>query len=71
MVKKNSKINVCIQGMGFVGAAMLANLSTVKDENDKYIYNITGIDVSSKEGKHSCHTDQYKNFHLKPLIKRS
>jgi nucleotide sugar dehydrogenase len=48
---QSNKINICIQGLGFVGAAMLANLSTIKNKKNKYIYNIKGIDTCSKEGK--------------------
>ena len=44
------KKNVCIQGMGFVGAAMLANLSTVKNNKGNFIYNIKGVDINSDEG---------------------
>ena len=37
VIMKSNKINVCIQGLGFVGAAMLANLSTVKNKTNKYV----------------------------------
>jgi UDP-N-acetyl-D-glucosamine dehydrogenase len=45
------KKNICIQGMGFVGAAMLANLSTVKNKEGDFLFNIQGVDTSSDEGK--------------------
>ena len=41
---------VCVQGMGFVGAAMATSIAMVRKEN-KPIYEVFGIDLSDDIGK--------------------
>ena len=42
--------NICVQGLGFVGSAMAVVVaSRVYDEN-KPIFHVTGIDLSSDKG---------------------
>ncbi len=42
---------VFIQGLGFVGAAMAAATSIVKDKRGNLLYDVTGIDLSSNIGE--------------------
>jgi UDP-N-acetyl-D-glucosamine dehydrogenase len=44
-------IKVCIQGLGFVGAAMAAAVSSRIHKNNKPIYNVIGIDLDNSSGK--------------------
>ncbi|MCR5356251.1 MAG: nucleotide sugar dehydrogenase [Lachnospiraceae bacterium] len=41
---------VCIQGLGFVGSAMSAAVSSAKGSDGKPLYNVVGIDVPNEEG---------------------
>lgn len=41
----NQRKNVVIQGLGFVGAAMVAALSTAKNKEGECLYNVIGIDL--------------------------
>ena len=51
-VRKNNKICICVQGIGFVGAAMISVLSSIKDKkSNDYMYNIIGIDKDTSQGK--------------------
>ncbi len=40
---------VCVQGLGFVGAAMAVAIANAKDSED-YYFNVVGIDLPNKEG---------------------
>lgn len=42
---------VVVQGLGFVGAAMAAALSSAKDSNSKLVYRVIGVDLPNEEGK--------------------
>ena len=44
-------IKVCIQGLGFVGAAMATAVSSKTSKNNKSIYNVVGIDLDNPLGK--------------------
>lgn len=41
----NPRKTVVVQGLGFVGAAMLAALANACDENDSSLYNVIGVDL--------------------------
>lgn len=45
---KNGRKNVVIQGIGFVGAAMIAAVSTAKNSNGQPRYNVIGIDLADE-----------------------
>lgn len=42
---------ICIQGLGFVGAAMAAACATAKDEHGQPRFNVIGIDLATAEGE--------------------
>jgi nucleotide sugar dehydrogenase len=44
----NSRMNIVIQGIGFVGAAMIAALCNVK-KNEVLLYNVIGVDLSDSK----------------------
>ncbi|MCX7735851.1 MAG: nucleotide sugar dehydrogenase [Candidatus Kapabacteria bacterium] len=46
---KNHRKTVIIQGIGFVGTAMLAVLANAKDKNGQLIYNVIGIDLDDEK----------------------
>lgn len=41
---------VCVQGLGFVGAAMSVAIASAKDHENKPFYNVIGIDVPGEAG---------------------
>jgi len=41
---------VCIQGLGFVGAAMAAAVARARDSHGNPLYNVMGIDLDTPEG---------------------
>ncbi|MBQ4284573.1 MAG: nucleotide sugar dehydrogenase [Lachnospira sp.] len=41
---------VCVQGLGFVGSAMTVAIASARDEENKPIYNVIGIDVPTEAG---------------------
>ena len=41
---------VCIQGLGFVGAAMCVAVSTATDADDQPVYNVIGVDLPNEKG---------------------
>ena len=45
----NSRKNVVVQGIGFVGAAMMAALANASDQNGNKIYNVIGIDLCDEK----------------------
>lgn len=47
----NDRINVCIQGLGFVGAAMALAVADAKDKNNNNIYNVIGIEADNIQGQ--------------------
>ncbi|MDE6906516.1 MAG: nucleotide sugar dehydrogenase [Lachnospiraceae bacterium] len=50
MFEKEKKL-VCIQGMGFVGAAMAVAVASAKDKEGQPIYNVMGIELPNEKGK--------------------
>lgn len=42
---------VCVQGLGFVGAAMSVAIASARDREGKPIYNVIGVDVPDEAGK--------------------
>ena len=40
-----------MQGIGFVGAAMMSVLADAKNDKNKYLYNLIGVDLNNKIGK--------------------
>ncbi len=43
-------LNVCIQGLGFVGSAMAAAVSKATDDSGNRLYNVVGVDLPTVEG---------------------
>jgi len=41
---------VFIQGLGFVGAAMVAATSTAKDKANRHLYDVIGVDLDTEDG---------------------
>ena len=41
---------VCIQGLGFVGAAMAIAVANAKDKKGEPIYNVIGIELPNEQG---------------------
>lgn len=41
---------VCVQGLGFVGAAMALAVANAKDGENKLLYNVIGVDVPNEAG---------------------
>ena len=41
---------VCVQGLGFVGAAMALAIASAKDKAGVPLYNVIGIDVPNEAG---------------------
>lgn len=48
-VSLGNRKTVVVQGLGFVGTAMVAALSNAKNEKGKLIYNVIGVDLSDKD----------------------
>ena len=44
------KKNICVQGIGFVGAAMISVLADAKNTQNEYLYNLIGVDLDNKTG---------------------
>ena len=42
---------VCVQGLGFVGAAMATAIALAVDDKGYPIYNVIGVDLPNKNGK--------------------
>lgn len=47
--KRNGRKTVLIQGIGFVGVAMIAAISTAKDDRGNLLYNVIGVDLPDDE----------------------
>jgi UDP-N-acetyl-D-glucosamine dehydrogenase len=43
--------NVCVQGLGFVGAAMSIAIALARNENNELLYNVVGVDLASEAGR--------------------
>mgnify|MGYP001364385341 CR=1 FL=1 len=43
--------NVCVQGLGFVGAAMSVSIASRLDESSNPLFNVIGVDLDSKIGR--------------------
>jgi UDP-N-acetyl-D-glucosamine dehydrogenase len=48
LVKK--LLNVCVQGLGYVGSATCAALSKATNKNNYALYNVIGVDLNTNEG---------------------
>jgi len=48
-LSENSRKTVVIQGLGFVGSAMVAALTNTKDENENLLYNVIGVDLGNEQ----------------------
>jgi len=44
---------VCVQGLGFVGAAMSTAIALVADDNGEPLYNVIGVDLPNELGQYS------------------
>ena len=42
--------NVCIQGLGFVGAAMAVAVASARSTNGEALYSVVGVDQDTPEG---------------------
>src|SRR4051794_34670206 len=42
---------VCIQGLGFVGAAMAVAVANARDEKGRACFDVVGIDLPTEEGR--------------------
>ena len=47
----SSRPIVCVQGLGFVGAAMSVAVALAKDASGEAIFDVIGVDIPSAEGK--------------------
>ena len=45
------KKTICVQGIGFVGAAMLSVLADARNKKNEAFYNLIGVDLDTKIGK--------------------
>ena len=45
----NNRKTVVIQGLGFVGSAMVAALTQAKNKKGNLLYNVIGVDLADKE----------------------
>ena len=41
---------VCVQGLGFVGAAMSVAIASARDKKGEPVYNVVGVDIPNDEG---------------------
>lgn len=57
--------NVVIQGLGFVGLAMSVAVASARDENNENLYNVTGLDLATPEGKKKVSDINNGKFPLK------
>lgn len=48
---KNERPLVCIQGLGFVGAAMAIAVANAKNDANEVIYNVMGIELANESGR--------------------
>ncbi len=46
---QNHRKNIVIQGLGFVGAAMLAAVGHARDKTDNVLYNVIGVDLPDEK----------------------
>ena len=45
----NSRKTVAVQGLGFVGSAMVAALTQATDKKGNLLYNVIGVDLCNKQ----------------------
>ncbi|MCA1012700.1 nucleotide sugar dehydrogenase [Halobacillus halophilus] len=50
-LEKGNRPVVCVQGLGFVGAAMAVAVSNAKDTEGNRLYDVIGVDLPTEEGK--------------------
>ena len=46
-----SGIRVCVQGLGFVGAAMAVSIASARDADGAPLYSVTGVDLPTEGGQ--------------------
>ena len=77
-MKKKKLKNVVVQGLGYVGSATLAAISTGKNKNNTPLYNLIGLDLNTSEGRKRINLinkgcfpliQQIRNSKLKKSIK--
>jgi len=54
--------NVCVQGLGYVGSATMAAVSSARDKFGKPIYNVIGLDLKNEEGEKKIFSFNKGNF---------
>ncbi|HAG69921.1 MAG TPA: nucleotide sugar dehydrogenase [Lachnospiraceae bacterium] len=47
----DNRRTVCVQGLGFVGAAMAVAVANARDDGGNVLYNVIGFDVPGEEGQ--------------------
>lgn len=50
--RQKSRPLVCVQGLGFVGAAMCVAVASSKDNQGQCYFDVIGLDLPTKEGNH-------------------
>lgn len=50
--KESNRPLVCIQGLGFVGAAMCVATANAKNEQEQPIFDVIGLDLKTDNGRH-------------------
>jgi len=45
-----SRKKVCVQGLGFVGAAMAVAVASARSEQNQPLYDVVGVDLATREG---------------------
>ena len=41
---------VCVQGLGFVGIGTATAIASARDQNNRLLYNVTGVELNNKQG---------------------
>ena len=65
---RNILKNVCIQGLGYVGAASLVAVANARAKTGRALYKVIGIDLDTKEGLKELKQSMLENFHLRVMI---
>ena len=66
---KRQRQTVCIQGLGFVGAAMAVAVSLSRDNSGDCRYDVIGVELPTEEGMRRVDRINDETFHYQPLIK--
>ncbi len=46
-----SRKKICVQGLGFVGAAMAVAVASARSEQNQPLYDVVGVDLATREGR--------------------